>query len=151
MLMICWISICLNCLQGERVLPAEFTIMECSLLCLKQLITKHCCPQMLLPFSTFSSSRPPFMSLIDPWHPDCWSGLVLHRSVKTCQSVDCFKNRHAIINPLSKGFRTALLMVLVGGRGFTSRRNILKRITVSFCFNGTIKVASALSDLMFPQ
>jgi len=57
-------------------------------------------------------------------------------------SVDCYKNRHAIVNPLSTDLRTVLLMVAVGGKGVASRRKVLKRITVSFCFNGAIKVAS---------
>lgn len=69
---------------------------------------------------------------------------MLHRFVKTCQTVDCCKNRHAIINPISMGLRTGLLMVEVGRRGVASRRNILKRITVSFCFNGAIKGSLAL-------
>lgn len=71
-------------LSTAYILPAEFTIMECSLLCPKQLINS---PQLQLPPSAFSSSHPPFMSLIDPWLPECWSGLALHRFVKTCQRV----------------------------------------------------------------
>lgn len=67
---------------------------------------------------------------------------MLHRFVKTYQSVYCCKIRHGIIHPLSKDSRTVLLMVVVGGRGVASRRKVLKRITVSFCFNGAIKEAS---------
>lgn len=48
--------------------PAEFTIMECNLYWPTQLITKHYCPPLQRPLSTFSSSHPPFMSSIDPWH-----------------------------------------------------------------------------------
>lgn len=78
--------------SAAYILPAEFTIMECSLLCPEQLITKRCCPQLQLSPSAFSSSRSPFMSLIDPWHPECWSGLVLHCFVKnSLESVDCCK------------------------------------------------------------
>lgn len=35
--------------SSAYILPAEFTIVECTLLCLKQLITKHHCPQLQLP------------------------------------------------------------------------------------------------------
>lgn len=42
--------------NAAYILPAEFTVMECSPLCPKQLITKRRCPQLQLPPSTFSSS-----------------------------------------------------------------------------------------------
>lgn len=35
--------------NAAYILPAEFTVKECSPLCLKQLITKSCCPQLQLP------------------------------------------------------------------------------------------------------
>ena len=48
---------------------------------------------------TFASSHPPFMNLIDPWHQECQSRLVLHRFVKTYQRALIV----AIIYPL-RGF-----------------------------------------------
>lgn len=128
------------------ILPAEFTIMVCGLLCPKQLITNsHSLPLLSPPHTLRLWAR----LTLDT--TERWSWLVPPVCKNLPESVDCCKNGHAIINPPSKDFRTALLMMLVDGRGVTSRRKVLKRITVSFCFNGTIKIASPFSDLMFPE
>lgn len=55
--------------SAAYVLPAEFTVMECSLLCLQtayyRVLDGNDSLSLSLP-SAFSSSHPPFMSLIDP-------------------------------------------------------------------------------------
>lgn len=65
---------------------------------------------------------------------------MLHCFVKTCQRVAIVDTgRRAIIKTLSEDLRTALLIVVEGGRGPASRRKPFK--IMPFCFNGTIKVA----------
>ncbi len=81
--------------SAAYILPTEFTIMECSLFCPKQLITKRCCPQLQpSPFAS-SSSRSPFMSLIDPLHPEWleWACAVPLRKKNSPESVDCCKKK----------------------------------------------------------